>query len=101
MERRDLALKLSNNRDFRKLILEDFCKEEASRLVAQSADPALDEKQQRDALSMAQAAGHLKRYLSMMIRMGDTAERSIGDLEEALAEARRESDSADIQEGED
>jgi hypothetical protein len=94
MGRRDLAIKLSSNRDFRKLILEDFCVTEAARLVAQSADPVLDPLQRADALNMAQAAGHLKRYLSMMIRMGNTAESQIRDLEDALAEARGEEDAA-------
>jgi hypothetical protein len=103
MERRDLAIKLSNNRDFRKLILEDFCVTEAARLVQQSGDPALDVQQRADALNMAQASGHLKRYLSMMIRMGDTAEKSIPDLEDALSEARADEDAvadeAESQEG--
>lgn len=91
--RRDLAIKLSNNRDFRKLILEDYCVTEAARLVQQSADPALDPLQRSDALNMAQASGHLKRYLSMMIRMGDAAEGSIADLEDNLAQARADADS--------
>lgn len=92
MDRRDLALKLSSNRDFRKLILEDFCTTEAARLVSQSADPALNPLQRADALNMAQAAGHLKRYLSMMIMMGDNAENSVGSLEDALAQARADED---------
>lgn len=88
--RRDLALRLSQNRDFQKLILEDFIVTEAARLVAQSADPALDPLQRADALSMAQAAGHLKRYLSMMVRMGNNAEDDIRQIEEAIAETRME-----------
>lgn len=95
MERRDLAVKLSSNRDFRKLILEDFCTVEAARLVHQSCDPALDPLMRADALNMAQAGGHLKRYLSMMIRMGDSAEKSIADLEDHLTQARAEEDAQD------
>ncbi len=96
IERRNLAIKLSSNRDFRKLILEDFCVTEAARLVGQSADPSLDPVQRVDALNMAQAAGHLKRYLSMMILMGNTAERSLTDLEDALADARAEEDNTTV-----
>lgn len=88
--RRDLALRLSQNHDFRKLILEDFILTESARLVAQSADPALDDKMQKDAMSMAQAGGHLKRYLSMMVRMGDTAEDDIVQIEATMAELRQE-----------
>lgn len=88
--RRDMAVKLSNNREFRKLILEDYMVVESARLVAQSADPVLDDKQQKDALSMAQGAGHLKRYLSMMVVMGNTAEGQLADAEVYLDELRRE-----------
>lgn len=97
MEVRDLAIKLSSNREFRKLILDGFCGTEAARLVHQSADPALDELQRSDALNMAQAGGHLRRYLSMAIKMGDNAEASIKDLEEALADARAEPDEDELQ----
>lgn len=90
--RRDLALKLAGNRDFKKLILEDYCIVESARLVHQSADPALEPLVRADALNMAQAAGHLKRFLQMMIQMGDNAENNFAALEEALAEARAQED---------
>jgi len=90
--RRDLALRLGQNHDFRKLILEDFIVTEAARLVGQSGDPALDPLQRQDALAMAQAAGHLKRYLSMMVTMGNTAENSIQEIEAMLTEIRTQED---------
>ena len=86
--RRQMALKLSDNREFRKLILEDYCVTEAARLVQLSADPALDHRQRDDALAMAQATGHLKRYLSMMVQMGYTAERELPQLHAQLDETR-------------
>lgn len=90
--RRDLAIKLSENHEFRKLILEDFCTTEAARLVQLSADPALDPLQRADSLNMAQASGHLRRYLSMMIRMGNQAEDGIVEAREVLEELRAEPD---------
>ncbi len=103
MQSRDLALKLYGNREFKKLIIDGFCGSESARLVHQSADPALDPLQRSDALNMAQAGGHLRRYLSMMIKMGDNAESSLKDLEEALGEARAEDDTDDriVGEGEE
>jgi len=86
--RRQMALKLSENREFRKLILEDFIVTEAARLVQMSADPALNQQQRDDALSMAQATGHLKRYLSMMVQMGYQAERELPQMQVALDELR-------------
>lgn len=88
ISRRDLAIKLSNVPEFRKMILEDFCEKEAARLVAQSGDPAMTVQQRADALAMGQAAGHLKRYLSATIRMGNVAENDLTQIEEAFDELR-------------
>lgn len=90
MERRDLALKLGNIPEFKKMILEDFCVTEAARLVSQSGDPVLTVQQRADALAMGQAAGHLKRYLSTTIKMGDTAEAELQHIEEMFDEVRAE-----------
>lgn len=90
ISRRDLALKLGNIPEFKKMILEDFCVTEASRLVSMSADPALTAQQRADALSMGQAAGHLKRYLQATVKMGDTAFEELKQIEEMLDEVRAE-----------
>src|SRR4051812_43154942 len=89
IERREMAQRLANNRDFKKLILEEFCGTDCARYAQESADPALRAEDRADALSMAQASGHLKRYLSLVIRMSSTAERNITDLEETLEEMRQ------------
>ena len=90
IERRDIAVRLAGNRDFRKLILEYFCVEECARYARESGDPALDARQQADALAMAQAAGHLKRFLSLTIQFGDKCCADMGELEEMLDELRAE-----------
>jgi hypothetical protein len=90
--RRDLVVKLSNNREFRELILDGFCRDDCARFTHQSADPALTPQQRADALAVAQAAGHLKRYLSAAFQMGVTADNQLAELEEALEEARAEED---------
>lgn len=90
---RQLALRLSKNRDFQKLILEEFCTNECARYVQNSANPALGAEERADSLSIAQASGHLKRWLSVQVQMGAHAENELPQLEEALAEARLEEDS--------
>lgn len=90
IERRNIAVRLAGNRDFKKLILEYFCVEECARYARQSADPAMDEAAQRDSLAMAQAAGHLKRFLSVVIRMGDDCAGHMAELDEMLDELRAE-----------
>jgi hypothetical protein len=88
VERRQMALRLSENPDFRKLILEGFCLHDAARYVQESADPFLGVHERADALNMAQASGHLKRFLSVSVQMGAHAERTLPELEEAIEEAR-------------
>jgi hypothetical protein len=88
--RRDMALKLSDNREFKQLILKDFCVEECARYAQSSADPALTTEQRADALALAQAAGHLRRFLSVVVQMGNTANNEIPQIEVAIEELRQE-----------
>lgn len=90
IERRERALRLYNNPDFKKLVLEEFCVQECARYAQLSADPALGDRERADSLAIAQSSGHLRRYLSMCITMGNNAERSMPELEEAISEARTE-----------
>ena len=99
IEVRDMALKLSENREFRKLILEGFCLTESARYVHESADPHLSPEQRADALAMAQAGGHLKRFLSMAVVVGNTASRELVDVEEALEHIRAHGEEAELDRG--
>ena len=87
---RDAILRLSGNHDFRKVINEGFLRDDCARNARIAGDPTLDAKQQNDALQMALAAGHLQRYLSANVQMGNMAENNIihvnGELEELRAE---------------
>ena len=87
---RQMALRLYQNADFKTLIIDGFCSKDAARLVQESGDPVLSAEQRADALSMAQASGHLKRFLSMCVQMGAASERTLDELEDALEEARQE-----------
>lgn len=93
VERRTMAQRLAANSDFKKLILEEFCVQECARYAQSSGDPALTAEQRADALAIAQAAGHLRRYLSVIVQMANAAENTIPDIEAALDEARAEEDS--------
>jgi hypothetical protein len=90
VDRRNMALRLANNPDFKKLILDGFCLHEAARYAQASADPALKVEERADALAMAQASGHLKRFLSVTVQMGAHSEHDMPNIEAALAEARAE-----------
>lgn len=86
--KRDMAMKLAQNHEFRKLFMDDYFVTEAARLVQLSADPSLSPEQRADALAMAQATGHAKRYLSMTIRMGSHAEEELPEMRDTLEELR-------------
>ena len=88
--KRELALKLSENPEFRKLILEDFCVTECARYAQLSADPGLSDRERQDSLALAQAAGHLRRFLSVTIQQGYVASNSMQDLEDEIEAARQE-----------
>lgn len=90
LERREIALRLYNQPDFKKLIIDEFCTTECARYAQLSADPALDDRARADSLGLAQAAGHLRRYLSMLISKGNMAERLMPDLDDAIEAARQE-----------
>lgn len=88
--RKLMAERLANNSDFRKIVLEGFCRDDCARYVSESGDPLLGAEERKDALNIAQAAGHFKRYMRLQIQMGETADRNIRDLEEAISEVRAE-----------
>lgn len=88
IERRKMALRLKNNRDFKKLILEEFCIQECARYVHTAGDPNISQASRDDALAVAMAAGHLRRYLHAVDMLGKRAESEAHSIEEALEEAR-------------
>jgi len=87
---KDQVLKLERNRDFRSVILEGFCVKEAATYVQLSADPNLGKSEREDALALAQASGHIKRYLEVLKAMGFSAENQLPRYEQGLLEARQE-----------
>lgn len=90
IEFRDQILKLSENYEFRQVVLERFFKEDAARNARIAGDPGLDEAQRKDALQMAMAPGHFQRFLSANVQMGNRAEDMIRQIDEALEELRAE-----------
>lgn len=92
IDQSNLARKLIGDSKFRKLILEEYMIHEASRLIGSSADPNLSDVQRADMVAMAQAPGHLKRWLNVIGRMGDQALRDNAEIDLQLDELRAEED---------
>lgn len=84
--------KLMRNRDFRELILEEFCVREAANYIHEAGNPALPQESRDDALQLALASGHLLRYLNVIEQMGNQAEADIATHEALLDDIRAEED---------
>jgi hypothetical protein len=87
-----MARKLEANHEFRKVILEAFCRDECARYAQASADPALKAEERADAMALAQASGHLLRFLHVTSQMGLYADNRMPELDQAIVEARAEED---------
>ncbi len=90
IELKAAAIRLYDNADFKKLILDEFCLHECARYAQQSAHPGLNEVQRADALLIAQAPGALKRFLSAVIQKGNHGEQQMSAIEQAIIDAEEE-----------
>lgn len=88
--------KLLETRLFRKVILEQFCEKECARYVQESCDPMLSAEQRADALALAQAAGHVRRWLDISMRLGEQATGSIERIQEMLDTLRAEPEDEEL-----
>jgi hypothetical protein len=88
IELKDKALRLAENRDFREIILENFCVTDCARFAQESGDPILTDQQRADALAMAQASGHLRRYLRVILQVAEQFENNMAELEEQIEAVR-------------
>jgi hypothetical protein len=85
--KRDQALKLTSNREYKKLVTEGYLKDEAVRLVGLSADPSVAQHDAEIQLAI-KAISLFRQYMQNIIRMGDVAEASIQSHEDELELAR-------------
>ena len=90
VEKRDQALKLTSNREYKKLVLEGYFKEEASRLALLTADPSLRPEMREDVFLSLQGISKMNEYMRYIIIQGNQAESELKEYEEALDEAREE-----------
>ena len=96
IEQQKMLQRLLSNRDFKKLILDEFCVKECARYAQMSADPQLSATERADALATAQAAGHLRRWFHVKNQIGNVAVGSIAALEAELEQARIEEDQPEL-----
>lgn len=83
VETRNRIQRLTQNSDFKELINKRYIIEEAATFAAAAGDPAMTKDQREEAMDMAMAPGHLKRWLSVQISMANTAEDQVAQLKHA------------------
>lgn len=88
--RKDQALKLTDNKDFKALVLQGYFVDEAARLALLSSDPMLDAEQRADVMQGILALGYFKRYMSGIIQFGRMAEGDLKAHTETLSELHSE-----------
>lgn len=99
IKKHEMLQRLLKNRDFKELILKEFMVEEAAIYVQNSANPALDEQGRADCLALAQASGHLKRWMVVLQQKAVVAMRELDSLEQEIVYARAEEDETVVGEG--
>jgi len=67
IQKRDMAMKLSNNREFKKLVLEGYFKEEAARLVSISGEENFKDHQD-DIFDAIKGISHFRQYMQNIVR---------------------------------
>ncbi len=85
---RDEALELSNNALFKKLILNNYFKEEPTRIAQVYAHPSINADQRAMLERDLHAVGALRLFMQKLIQMGDIAAREIKASQETLDELR-------------
>ncbi len=83
--------KLRNNRDFNKLIVDGYLKDEAIRLVHLKADPNMQEPAQQAGIDRdINAIGTLAQYLTITGQRFEIAKKQMADIDDMRTEILRE-----------
>ena len=90
VEKGRLAQKLAANPTFKKIVMDGYFVEEASRLTMLYSEPTLPDNIRAAVERDLNGPGAFKRYLSTLVRMGEQAEQEIRDGEQTLEEIREE-----------
>lgn len=89
IERKAMVNKLMSNREFKKIVLEGYFKEEAIRMVALVAEPSMKDHKE-DILKSMESISCFQQHLRTIVQMGTVAETEMLDYEQTLDEARND-----------
>lgn len=90
--------RLCKNKDFKDLILEDYCVQEAARLLHMSIHPSQSNEERAKFLVMAQATGGVLMYIHAQEQLLNRDISTISDIEDQLDQLRAQPEQADDEE---
>jgi len=91
IKRGESLKKLYNNKDFKNVILEDYFKDNAIRLVHLRSDPNCQTDEiQGNILREMDGVGSLKKYFNVILALASRAEQDLAAAEEAREEIAAE-----------
>jgi hypothetical protein len=90
VELKGCADRLHANPDFRRLVYDEYLLKEPARLAMMAGDPIMEKPVRDDAMQMALAAGHFKRFMAATHQRGVAAEGNIIQINAVLDEVRAE-----------
>lgn len=82
--------RLSENKDFKKVILDEFLVTHCAQNVQNSVNMRLSAEQRADCLAMAQAAGFFKQFMMTTLAMADHARKELGEHKDMLQQLSHE-----------
>lgn len=83
IETRNRIQRLVQNSDFKELINKRYIVDEAASFAGAAGDSNLNREQREDAMEMARAPGHLKRWFTVQIAMANKAEDDLKQVKHA------------------
>ena len=87
----DCLNRLSKNTDFKKFILEGFCKDHALGLIAKKVSPNFQDDMNKSYIEgQLSAVGHLQLYMRFVQQEGEMAKESLKAAEEEKSRALEE-----------
>ena len=79
--------RLRGNKDFKKIVMEGYFRDEAVRLVHLKSDPSMQTPEyQKSIITQMDAIGALNQYFTTLVHQAGLAAKSIASDEEALEE---------------
>jgi len=88
----DRVRRLESNKDFKKIVLEEYFSEEAARLAHLYTDPVMTDEQKTMIHNDLVGLGAFKRFLRYKKMQGDQAKQELVEYQETLEELREEED---------